>query len=53
MDEFDAWGDRCRCCGCFLGVVDTSTESGEDYDFVCNSKRCKSNNPLYTDETDY
>ena len=33
---------RCGACGCFLGTIDTSTESGYDFELVCNNPRCKS-----------
>lgn len=34
---------RCLACGAFLTHVDTSTESGYNFELVCNNPRCKSN----------
>ena len=34
--------NRCCACGCFLGTIDTSTESGENWEYVCNNKKCPS-----------
>ena len=42
---YDDYGERCLACGCFLAEIDCSTESGWDYDLVCNNPRCKSKRP--------
>jgi len=39
----DANEPRCSVCGCYLGTVDTSTESGYSFEWVCNNPLCKSN----------
>ena len=45
MKEDEYAEHRCGVCGCFIGSVDTSTESGYAFEMVCNNRRCKSNQP--------
>ena len=52
-EAYDEWGVRCHACGCFLGSVDTSTESGYDFELVCNNDKCRTNQPMTKAESDY
>lgn len=40
---------RCGVCGCFMGSIDTSTESGYDFELICNNPRCRSNRKVIAD----
>jgi len=44
--DYDQWGERCRCCGCFLKIEGAwvgDSHFDESANAICNNKRCRSN----------